>query len=158
MKEEKRLPRTRKEGLLYGAIIAAITATIMCTINIAIAFGRFDKEVLLIILKSIPLMWIVAMLLESLVIGNIAESLVNKFSESTDGFNAKILFNILFCVLGMSALMTIIGGMAGEGISLHPFVTFPSHWPTNFCIALWCEILLAQPVARLVMQKIHTVK
>lgn len=156
MKEEVRLPKNGKEGLLYGIIICTITVIIMTTMNISLQFKRLDGEVALLILKAIPIILIIAMLLESLIIGRIADRLVEKFSEPTDGFNAKILFNILFCVLGMSACMTIFGDMMGNGISLASFTRFPSHWPKNFCVALWCEILLAQPLARFAMRKLHS--
>ena len=151
-----RLPRNSKEGLLYGSIICIITVIVSLLLNIGTAFGRIDKEVLIIIIKMIPLLFVIAMALESLVIGKIAAKLVAKFTEPTDGFNTRILFNILFCVTGMSICMTIIGGMIGQGhLSLEPFKTFFSHWPRNFCVVLWCEILLAQPAARLVMKKLH---
>lgn len=151
-----RLPRNFKEGLLYGSIICVITVIIMLLLNVGTSFGRLDLEVLIIIIKMIPLIFIIAMLLESFVIGKIASKLVNKFTEPTDGFNARILFNILFCVTGMSASMTIIGGMIGMGkISLEPFYTFFAHWPRNFFVAFWCEILLAQPLARFVIKNIH---
>lgn len=154
--EEKRLPKNGKEGLLYGGIIAIITVIVMLFLNIGTAFGGINKEAIKVIIKLIPIIWIIAMLLEYLVVGKIAEKLVEHFTKSTDGFNAKILFNILFCVTGMSAMMTIIGGMIGAGkLTLEPFETFLSHWPRNFCVAFWCEILIAQPIARKVMQIIH---
>ncbi|MDF2566837.1 MAG: rane protein [Oscillospiraceae bacterium] len=160
MNEETRLPRNGKEGLLYGGIIAAISAMIMTTVNIGIAFGRLDKEVILVILKVLPINWAIAMLLALFIEGRIANKFVRKFTEPTDGFNAKILFNILFCVIGMSVCMTVTGGLLGElisgtGLSWEPFLTFPLNWPRNFCIALWCEILIAQPMARSVMKRLH---
>ncbi|MBQ3409401.1 MAG: DUF2798 domain-containing protein [Clostridia bacterium] len=127
----------------------------MLLLNIGTAFGGFSKETMLIILKLIPIIWIVAMLIESLFIGKVAEFLVSKFTENSDSFNTKILFNILFCVTGMSAIMTIVGGLIGTGISLEPFKTFFLHWPRNFCVAFWCEIILAQPIARFTMKSIH---
>lgn len=154
--EEKRLPRSQKEGLLYGSIICLVTVIVMLFLNIGTSIGRIDFNTIAIILKMVPVIFIVAMLVESFVVGKIAGKLVEKFSNPSDGFNAKILFNILFCVTGMSAIMTIIGGMIGQGkISLEPFETFLSHWPRNFCVAFWCEILLAQPLARFVMKSIH---
>lgn len=154
-----RLPRNLKEGLLYGSIICILTVIIMLLLNIGTSFGRLDSEVLFIIIKMVPLIFIIAMLLESFVVGKIASRLVNKFIEPTDGFNARILFNILFCVTGMSASMTIIGGMIGMGkLSLEPFYTFFAHWPRNFFVAFWCEILLAQPFARFVIKNIHRYK
>ncbi|MBQ9659471.1 MAG: DUF2798 domain-containing protein [Clostridia bacterium] len=153
---ETRLPRNGKEALLYGGIICIITVIVMLILNIGTAFGGFSKEAIKTILILIPIIWIIAMLLESLLVGRISEKLVEKFTEPSDGFNTRILFNILFCVTGMSAIMTIIGGMIGEGkLSLEPFITFPSHWPRNFCVAFWCEILLAQPIARKAMKLLH---
>lgn len=60
----------------------------------------------------------------------------------------------------MSFIMTIIGGMYGEilnikSITLKPILDIPLHWPRNFFVAFWCEIILAQPLARFVMKKIH---
>lgn len=154
--EEKRLPKNEKEGLLYGGIIAIITVIVMLFLNIGTAFGGINIESLKAILVLTPIIWIIAILLESLVVGKIAEKLVEYFTEPTDGFNTKILFNILFCVTGMSSIMTIVGGMIGAGkFTLEPFQTFLSHWPRNFCVAFWCEILLAQPLARKVMKIIH---
>lgn len=126
----------------------------MSTVNISLEFGKLDTEVLLIILKSFPIIFIIAMLLEVLVFGRIAEKLVHIFSDTTDGFNAKILFTIFFTVIGMSLIMTIIGDMLGNGISLNSFAAL-SHWPRNFSIALFCELLIAQPPARFVMKTVH---
>lgn len=148
------MPHNAKEGMLYGAIICAITAIIMSTVNISLGFGKFDTEVLLIVLKSLPLIWIIAMLLETLVVGRIAEKMVHTFSDHTDGFNAKLLFTIFFTVIGMSLFMTVIGDMMGNGISFASLGAL-SHWPRNFCIALFCELLIAQPPARFVMRKLH---
>ncbi|AGY80828.1 MAG: DUF2798 domain-containing protein [Carnobacterium inhibens] len=148
------MPHNAKEGMLYGLIICTITVIIMSTVNIGLEFGKLDTEVFLIILKSFPIILIIAMLLEVLVIGRIAEKLVHTFSDDTDGFNAKILFTIFFTVIGMSLIMTVIGGMLGKGISLDSFGSL-SHWPRNFSIALFCELLIAQPPARFVMKKLH---
>lgn len=160
--EENRLPKNKKEGFLYGGIIALITVIIMVFLNITTSFGKIDKEVLKIIGISLPIFWIIAMIIETTIVGRIAEKLVDKFTKHTDGFNTKILFNILFCVTGMSFLMTIIGGMYGEilsgNIGIDPILDIPSHWPRNFFVAFWCEILVAQPVARFVMKKIHNTK
>ena len=140
--------------MLYGLIICTITVLIMSTVNIGLEFGKLDTKVFMIILKSFPIILIIAMLLEVLVIGRIAEKLVHTFSDDTDGFNARILFTIFFTVIGMSLIMTFIGTMIGKGFNLSLFETL-SHWPRNFSIALFCELLIAQPPARFVMKKLH---
>lgn len=155
--KEKRLPRNGKEGLLYGGVIAFITVIVMLSLNVFTAVHKINLDILLSIIKLISIIWVIVMLLEGLVVGKISNKLVEHFSSEGDGFNAKILFNILFCVTFMSISMTIIGGMIGMGkFTLEPFKTFLTHWPRNFCVAFWCEILLAQPIARFVMKLIHS--
>ncbi|MGN1156609.1 MAG: hypothetical protein ACI4TK_10560 [Agathobacter sp.] len=156
---EKRLPMNGKEGFLYGAVICLVTCIIMLVLNIGTAFGTLCmKEVWFTILKAVPVIWCVAMVWESFVIGRIAHKLVSKFVEPTDSFNAYILFNILFVVMLMSTTMTIIGPIvSGEPIRV-VFSGWIQHWPRNFCVAFWCECLLAQPIARKVMVMIHNRK
>ncbi|WP_438347659.1 DUF2798 domain-containing protein [Paenibacillus sp. FA6] len=155
MEQETRLPRNGKEGALYGVIICALTALFMTTLNTTLGVGKFDGEVVVMILKMFPIMLVIAMILESVVIGRIAEKLVGKFTASTDSFNAKILFRILFTVIGMSACMTLIGGIAGNGFSSETFSNWLTNWPRNFLIVLIAESLVIQPIARFAMVKLH---
>lgn len=111
--KEQRLPQNGKEGFLYGGTICLITVIVMLILNISTSLNKFDLETLIIVAKMLPIIWIVAMLVENLIVGKISFILVSKFLGESDGFNAKILFNILFCVTGMSAIMTILGGMIG---------------------------------------------
>lgn len=154
--EEKRLPRSGKEGFLYGFVIAFFTANVMLYLNIEISMGGINGEVVCIVLKTLPIMLVLAMALQTFIVGRIAQQLTVKFTEASDGFNARILFTILFSVTGMSIIMTIVGGLIGTGFqSLEPFREFFNNWPRNFCVAFWCEVLLAQPIARKVMKILH---
>ncbi|OAB40675.1 hypothetical protein PMSD_01370 [Paenibacillus macquariensis subsp. defensor] len=127
----------------------------MTSLNIILAVGEFNEDVALTILKSLPIMWIIVMIIEPVLIGRIAEKLVGKFTEPTDSFNAKILFRILFTVLGMSASMTLIGGIIGNGFGSGIYSNFLTNWPRNFLIALFAESLVIQPIARFAMVKLH---
>ena len=89
----------------------------MTTFSVILADGEFNGEVLLTILKMLPIIWIIVMIIEPVIFGRIAEALVAKFTKPTDSFNAKILFRILFTVLGMSAAMTLIGDIVGNGFT-----------------------------------------
>lgn len=99
----------------------------MLVLNIETAFGNLNSSTLLTILKMIPIIWIIVIILEPLLVGCLSENLVKKFTKPSDSFYIKILFNILFCVTGMSLCMTIIGTWIGEGFSWEPFLTFSSH-------------------------------
>lgn len=158
MNLETRLPRNGKEGALYGAIICTLTVLFMTSLNIILASREFNGEVVFMILKTLPIMWIIVMILEPVFIGRIAEKLVDKFTEPTDSFNSKIMFRILFTVLGMSACMTLIGHIVGNGLSSEIFSNFLTNWPRNFLIVLIAESLVIQPIARLAMVKLHAVQ
>ena len=155
MEQETRLPRNGKEGALYGLIICALTALFMTTLNTTIGAGKFDGEVVMSILKMYPIVLVIAMILESVVIGRIAEKLVGKFTAPTDSFNAKILFRILFTVIGMSACMSFIGASLGTGFGSVSFSEWVTNWPRTFMIVLAAESLVIQPIARFAMVKLH---
>lgn len=155
MQLEKRLPRNGKEGFLFGAIIATLTVIFMSFFSVIIAVGEFNVDVLLTILKVIPIMWIIVMIIEPTIFGRIADALVAKFTKPTDSFNAKILFRIIFTVLGMSAAMTFIGDIVGNGFTSEIFSNWLKNWPRNFVVVLIAESLVIQPIARFAMVKLH---
>lgn len=152
---EKRLPRNGKEGLLYGTIISTLTVIFMTSFSVIIAVGEFNVEVLMDILKVLPIIWIIVMIIEPTIFGRIAEALVAKFTKPTDSFNSKILFRIVFTVLGMSAAMTFIGDIVGNGFSPEIFSNWLQNWPRNFVVVLIAESLVIQPIARFAMVKLH---
>lgn len=76
--KETRLPQNGKEGLLYGSIICLITVIVMLMLNIETAFGGLTKDAFLVILKMLPIIWIVAMLVESI---NEPDSISEDLSE-----------------------------------------------------------------------------
>jgi hypothetical protein len=123
-------------------------------LNIGTSNGNLYPQTWWVILKLIPPIWVIAMLLETFLVGPFSHKMVECFTESTDGFNTRIVFNIIFCVFGMSAIMTLIGPMFG-GEFLGALKAWPHHWPRNFGIMFWCELLFAQPVARQIMKKMH---
>jgi hypothetical protein len=74
----------------------------------------------------------------------------------TDGFNAHILLNTSLTVTVLSVCMSIIGPWVGAGkMSIEPFQNFFHMWFRNFGVARWIELLVAQPIARFVMKRIH---
>lgn len=149
------LPRNGREGLVYGAIICAISCIFMATINISINMGGVSKESILLSIKSFPLVFVIAMIAEATLIGKIAEKLVSIFISADDSFNSYIMFRVFFTVIGMSAIMTIVGGILAFGFNFEVIKEFPIAWPRNFCLALFWELIVAQPIARKVMREMH---
>ncbi|WP_312095768.1 hypothetical protein [Niallia sp.] len=155
MYKEERLPQNAKEGILFLLIISIISVNTIAPIIMGMQLG-FSKENYIETLKVIPFMWVIVVLLVKLVAGPIVAKVMPKFVGKTDGFNARVLLNIFLNVTILSMLLTIIGNWVGtKHISLDPFQTFFYNWFRNFGIAFWIELLIAQPIARYAMKKLH---
>ncbi|MGN8646469.1 hypothetical protein ACTNEO_11715 [Gracilibacillus sp. HCP3S3_G5_1] len=152
---EARLPRSKKEGIIFLLIISIISVNTIAPIIMGLERG-FSKEVYIETLKIIPIMWIVVILLVKLVAEPLVGKVIPKLVGKTDGFNARVLLNILLNVTVLSILLTILGNWIGtKQITIEPFENFFHTWPRNFGVAFWIELLLAQPIARFAMKQIH---
>ncbi|WP_257278462.1 DUF2798 domain-containing protein [Clostridium botulinum] len=60
--------------------------------------------------------------------------------------------------MGMSIIMTIVGGSLANGFSLEVIKEFIICWPRNFCVAIFLELLVVQPIARNVMRTMHEIQ
>ncbi|KKI89206.1 membrane protein [Bacillus sp. SA1-12] len=155
MHKEARLPQNSKEGLIFLLIISIISVNTIPQIIMGMERG-FSIENYLETLKIIPFMWIIVVLLVKVVAGPLVGKVMPKFAGQTDGFNARVLLNTLLNVTVLSMLLTIIGTWIGtKQISLEPFQHFFHSWFRNFGVAFWIELLIAQPIARFAMKKIH---
>lgn len=155
MYKEPRLPQNAKEGILFMLIISIISVNTIAPIIMWLERG-FSAEVYVDTLKVIPIMWVIVILLVRLVAGPLVGKVMPKFVGQTDGFNARILLNTLLNVTCLSILLTIIGTWVGTmQISFEPIKNFLHVWPRNFGVAFWIELLVAQPIARFVMKKLH---
>lgn len=157
MQGEARLPQNGKEGFLYGAIIVTLTASLMSTMNVIInsPSNASTGDVFIEIIKILPVFWVIAMALEALVVGRIAEALTAKFTQVSDSFNAKIFFRIVFTVFGMSFFMTMIGDVYSNGFDGGLLERFKEAWPRNILVVFLAESLIIQPIARFAMKKMH---
>lgn len=155
MHKEARLPQNAKEGIIFLLIISIISVNTIAPMIVGLERG-FSKDVYLDTLKIIPFMWVIVVLLVRLVSGPIVGKVLPKFVGKTDGFNARILLNTLLNVTVLSICLSIIGTWVGTGeVNLEPFTNFFHIWPRNFGVAFWIELLIAQPIARFVMKKMH---
>ncbi len=150
-----KLPRNKKETALFMAIISIISVNIIAPLITCFEFG-FNLKTWANVLKVIPVIWICVIALV-LLTHKPAAWLTSKIIEKDDSFKAHMLANTLCTVLLMSVFLTIIGTWIGSGqISMEPINRFFHKWPRNFAISFAVEMLIAQPIARAVMTKIHT--
>ena len=150
------MPTNKKEGIIFGICMCVIMVFFMGLLNISIHLGKFDLEAIKTNFIAFPVTFIIAFVLENLVIGKINHILLDKFVADADSKNAYILFNCFFIVTLMSLVMTIIGGLLG-GDNLSTVLTeFFIRWPRNFCAAFFLNILIAGPISRLILRCIQS--
>lgn len=149
------MPKSAKEGLIFGTCFCIIMAFFMGLINISIHMGGFSRVAVLTSLKAFPFTFIAVFAIENLVVGPVNHRLLKRFTKETDSINAKILFNCFFIVTMMSFIMTFIGGMlGGESISVIG-AEFFVRWPRNFWAAFFLNIFIAGPISRAILGQIQ---
>lgn len=153
---ENRLPRSAKEGFLYGFIICTLTSFVMANMNIAIAMGGLSTVSIIAALKMWPIFLVLGLLVERFIAGKFASKMMDIFATKTDSFNAYILFNTFFTVIGMSITMTILGSLVGSNFNFAVLKKFPINWPRSFSVVLFLELIIVHPIARKVMVIIHS--
>lgn len=149
-----KLPRNKKEFALFMAVISIISVNIIAPLITCFEVG-FHMYVWADVLKVIPFIWL-SVIAVVIITYKPAEWLTSKIVSKDDSFNSHIIINILCTVFMMSIILTVVGTWIGtRHISLEPIQMFFYKWPRNFAIAFAVELLVAQPVARFVMFKLH---
>lgn len=152
-----KLPRNKKEFIVFMAVISIISVNIIAPLITCFEVG-FHMSVWGEALKIMPFIWISVIILVLLTYKP-AEWLTSKIINKEDSFRSVIVINILCTVFLMSIFLTVIGTWIGSRqISMEPIHGFFYRWPRNFTISFAVELLIAQPIARYVMLKIHLVK
>lgn len=150
----RKLPRNKKEFMLFMAVISVISVNIIAPLITCFEIG-FRLEVWADVLCVIPFIWLCVIALV-LITYKPAEWLTAKIVQHDDSFNAHIIVNILCTVFLMSVFLTVFGTWIGSRqISMEPLRLFFYKWPRNFAISFAVELCVAQPLARKVMEKLH---
>ena len=87
---------------------------------------------------------------------NLAQKAMKRFVRAKDRAEAHALARTVCMVTGMSLAMSLIRlVLAGTPLAELP-LRFTSAWPINFCAAFWLQILVAGPIARIVLRAVRT--
>lgn len=149
-----KLPRNLKEKRLFMFIVSLISVNIIGPIISMMEIG-FNLNNYLTTLRILPFIWI-AVIGSVIIAEKPAVFLKDQLLETKDSFWAQIIVLTIFDVLIISFLMSIMGSWIGSGrLSWGSILNFGKIWPRNFGIALFVETLIAQPVARKVLELKH---
>lgn len=149
-----KLPRNGKEFTLFLAIVSILSVNIIAPLITCFEVG-FSLQNWKNTLTILPFIWL-AVVVFVLLTHTPASKLAKKIVHEKDSFNAQIIVNILVNVLMMSIILTIVATWIGtRSLTLEPFQHFFYRWPRNFAISLFVEMIIAQPIARFVLHRLH---
>lgn len=152
-----KLPRNKKEFALFLLVISVISVNIIAPLITCFEIG-FHMYVWADAMKIIPFIWFCVIGLV-LITYKPAEWLTARIVDKGDSFNSHIVINTLCTVFLMSIFLTVIGSWIGtRQVNMEPIRMFFYKWPRNIAISFAVEALIAQPIARMVMLKMHQIK
>lgn len=152
-----RLPRNGKEFTLFLGIISILSVNIIAPLITMFEIG-FSLEAWRATYQVMPIIWVFVIIFV-LLTHQPAEKMANSIVGKDDSFNSKMTINILCNVFLMSIFMTVIGTWVGmRSVNMFALTNFFHVWPRNFAIAFGVELLIAQPIAREVLYRLHLVQ
>ena len=142
------MPRTKREGIFYGVVMAFTMSIFMNLLNTFLHAGVSMQSLGRALILQ-PVILAIVMIVESLIVSNLAQKTMKRFVRAKDSAEAHALARTVCMVTGMSLAMSLIGLiLAGTPLVELP-LRFASVWPVNFCAAFWWQILVAGPIARM---------
>ncbi|GAW98722.1 DUF2798 domain-containing protein [Secundilactobacillus mixtipabuli] len=148
------MPRNFKEEIVFTAIMAGLMVLVMVGYNVVLAEG-FTNNFLLHTLTEYPGGLAVAVILDLLVVGNIAKSVAFKYII-TDYMKKNVLLIGLtisvLMVIGMVTCMSLFGIFMAGSVS---WGAYGHAWLFNIIVALPLQLLIVGPIARFILGKMQ---
>lgn len=144
---------TKKEQFIFTLLMCFGMASLMTIYNIYLHIGI--EGIFFNYLKQIPLVFVVALILDVFVAGPLAKGLVFKFISHKAHMAVKILAIGFTMVTCMVFLMSIFGTIMQYGFNWNAFSA--NYWHAvkiNWIAAFPINLLFVGPLARLIFEKI----
>ena len=150
------MPKTKFQDVVFTIIMVIVMVYAMVCYNISIAMGGVNNLVFLEALKELPIMGVIAFLLEFILVGKIVKNITFKLinSQKTEPIYITLIISALtvafMCPL-MSFFATILFNYAGiENIIAKWLQTTALNFPMALC---W-QIFYAGPLVRCIFRMI----
>lgn len=150
------MPQTKFQDFIYTIIMVIVMVYAMVCYNVAVNIGGLSNSVFLIALKELPIMGVIAFLLEFFLIGKVSQKLAFRLvnpKEDKPIFVILTISSIIVCF--MCPIMSFIGSTF---FNFNGITNVFSNWikttVLNFPMALCWQIFYAGPLVRLIFKKI----
>lgn len=146
-----KLPGNKKEGIAYSLLMCALMVFFMSIFNVCIGYGSVSLDTFVIAIESMPICFIFALFIETVLISKIASWAAFKFVSFEDSDNSKIMFIGFFMITGMSFVMTFFALIRINGLPNNLLDLFIITWPRNFLLAMFLQFGFVGPVSRRIL-------
>ena len=102
------MPRTKREGVFYGVVMAFTMSIFMNLLNTFLHAGVSMQSLGRALLLQ-PVIFAIVMVVESLVVSKLAQKAMKRFVRAKDSIEDHALARTVCMVTGMSLAMSLIG-------------------------------------------------
>lgn len=150
------MPETKFQDFIYTLIMAFLMVYVMICYNISIHTGNLSNFVFKEAFKELPFMWIVAIILEFLLIGKIAHKLTFKVLDPKKTPSIIMSYGISIVIVSfMCPIMSLIATIFISKPSLD--IVIPSWLQSmvlSFTMAMCFQLFYAGPIVRFIFKLI----
>lgn len=150
------MPKTKFQDFIYTIIMVIVMVYAMVCYNIAINIGGLTNEVFLMALGELPIMGIIAFVLEFFLIGRLAQKLAFRLvnpKEDKQIFIILAISSMIVCL--MCPIMSFFGSIL---FNFNGWENVIANWlkisVMNFPMALCWQIFYAGPFVRFIFKRI----
>jgi hypothetical protein len=147
-KEEKEMPKTKFESVIFTVITAWIMVYIMTLYNTVLATGTFTNATFLIALKGMWVEFVIIFICAYFISSHVAKYFAFRVVKPGDRPIAIIFAIQTFTVVSQVLLASIMGVWHGYGFTSQFIPNYLVTYCKNFIMAMPVQLFLAGPIAR----------
>jgi ABC-type xylose transport system permease subunit len=143
------LPQNKFQDVIFTFFMAFVMVYAMICYNIALSVGSLQNFVFLAAFKEIIIMWPIAVALELLFVGKLAQKMAFRFvTPGTDPMIMVIMAISVMSVCLMCPLMSLVATILFKNAGTELVAVWLQTTAINFPMALCWQIFVAGPLVR----------
>lgn len=150
------MPKTKFQDFIFTVIMVIVMVYVMICYNIAISNGELTNSVFLEAFKELPIMGVIAFILEFFIIGKVTKGITFKLINPEKV--PPILITVMISSLIVAFMCPIMSFMATVIFNYTNLESLISTWLQitilNFPMAFFWQIFYAGPLVRFIFRKL----
>lgn len=150
------MPKTKFQDVVFTIIMVIVMVYAMVCYNISIAMGGLNNQVFLEALKELPIMGVIAFILEFILVGKIVKNITFKLLNPQS--TTPILITLMISALTVAFMCPLMSFCATILFNYTGIANIISKWlqisTLNFPMALCWQIFYAGPLVRFLFRMI----